>query len=74
MTDQGYHKTQAYHSVFMKKFHGRDFLILLLYMDDVLIFGQDREPGMPIEEELIRIEVSSRAMILEFGLLMTDQI
>ena len=31
MTDQGYHKTQADHCVFVKKFEGGDFLILLLY-------------------------------------------
>ena len=36
MTDQGYHKTQADHCVFVKKFEGGDFLILLLYVDDML--------------------------------------
>ena len=28
MTDQGYHKTQADHCVFVKKFEGGDFLIV----------------------------------------------
>ena len=42
MTDQGYHKTQADHSVFVKKFDGIDFLILLLYVDDMLIVGRDQ--------------------------------
>ena len=37
MTDHGYHKTQADHYVFVKKFDGGDFLILLLYVDDMLI-------------------------------------
>ena len=37
MTDHGYHKTQAYHCVFVKKFDGDDFLILLLYVDNMLI-------------------------------------
>ena len=37
MTDQGYHKTQADHCVFVKKFEGADFLILLMYVDDMLI-------------------------------------
>ena len=42
MTDQGYHKTQADHCVFVKKFEGGDFLILLLYVDDMLIVGRDQ--------------------------------
>ena len=37
MADQGYHKTQVDHCVFVKKFDGGDFLVLLLYMDDMLI-------------------------------------
>ena len=41
MTDYGYHKTQADHCVFVKKFDGGDFLILLLYVDDMLIVRQD---------------------------------
>ena len=41
MTDHGYHKTQADHCVFVKKFDGGDFLILLLYVDDMLIVRQD---------------------------------
>ena len=43
MTDQGYHKTQVDHCVFVKKFEGGDFLILLLYVDDMLIVGQDQD-------------------------------
>ena len=42
MTIQGYHKTQADHCVFVKKFEGGDFLILLLYVDDMLIVGRDQ--------------------------------
>ena len=41
MTDHGYHKTQADHCVIVKKFDGGDFLILLLYVDDMLIIGRD---------------------------------
>ena len=41
MTDHGYHKTQADHCVFVKKFDGGDFLIFLLYVDDMLIVGRD---------------------------------
>ena len=42
MTDQAYHKTQTNHCMFVKKFEGGDFLILLLYVDDMLIVGRDR--------------------------------
>ena len=41
MTDQGYHKTQADHCVFVKKLDGGDVLILLMYVDDMLIVGWD---------------------------------
>ena len=40
MTDQGYQKTQGNHCMFLKKHHGGDSLILLLYADDMLIVGQ----------------------------------
>ena len=41
MADHGFGKTQADHCVFVKKYDGGDFLILLLYVDDMLIVGQD---------------------------------
>ena len=41
MNDNGYHKTHADHCVFVKKFKGGDFLILLLYADDMLIVRCD---------------------------------
>ena len=41
MIDHGYHKTQANHCVFVKRFDRGDFLILLLYVDDMLIVGWD---------------------------------
>ena len=41
MVDHGFHKTQADHCVFVKKYDGGDFLILLLYVDDMLIVRQD---------------------------------
>ena len=37
--DLGFHKTQADQHVFVKKYDGGDFLILLLYIDDMLIVG-----------------------------------
>ena len=42
MTDQGYHKTQVDHSVFVKKLDGGDCLNLLLYVDNMFIIGRDR--------------------------------
>ena len=41
MIDHGFHKTQVVHYVFVKKCDGGDFLILLLYVDDMLIVRQD---------------------------------
>ena len=41
MTENGYRKTQADHCVFVKRFNGGDFLILLLYVDDMLIVGRN---------------------------------
>ena len=41
MANQGYPKTQVVHYVFVKKFDGGDFLILMLYVDDMLIVGRD---------------------------------
>ena len=41
MTENGYHKMQADHCAFVKKFDSRDFLILLLYVDDMLIVRQN---------------------------------
>ena len=41
MADHGYHKTQADDCVFVMKFDGGDFLILLLYVEDMLIVGRN---------------------------------
>ena len=40
MCDQGYHKTTLDHCVFVIKFSNDDFIILLLYVDDMLIVGK----------------------------------
>ena len=37
MVDHGFHKTQPDHCVFMKTYDGGDFLILLLYVDDMFV-------------------------------------
>jgi len=37
MCEQGYKKTTSYHCVFVKSFFNDDFIIPLLYIDDMLI-------------------------------------
>ena len=41
MMEHRFQKTQADHCVFVKRYEEGDFLILLLYVDDMLIVGQD---------------------------------
>ena len=58
MFDNGYHKTQADHCVFVKKFEGGYFLILLLYMDDMLI----------VERDHMKIRVLKKALSRSFSM------
>ena len=41
MGEQGYRKTTSGHFVFVQKFSNDDFVILLLYVDDILIVGRN---------------------------------
>ncbi|KAL6328906.1 hypothetical protein AAG906_003923 [Vitis piasezkii] len=41
MGEQGYRKTTSDHCVFVQKFSDDDFVILLLYVDDILIVGRN---------------------------------
>ncbi|CAJ2671557.1 unnamed protein product [Trifolium pratense] len=41
MSEQGYKKTTSDHCVFVRKFSNDDFIILLLYVDDMLIVGKN---------------------------------
>ena len=41
MLEHGFHKTQVDHCVFVKRCDEGDFLILLLYEDDMPVVGQD---------------------------------
>ena len=41
MIDQGYTRTATDHCVFIKRFISGEFIILLLYVDDMLIIGRD---------------------------------
>ena len=40
MVEHEFKKTQAYHCVFAKRYDKGDFLIFLLYVDDMLIVGK----------------------------------
>ena len=54
MIDQGYHKTQVDHCVFVKKCEGGDLLILLHYVDDMLIVGRDEAKIRMLKKALNR--------------------
>ena len=41
MGEQGYKKCSSDHCVFIQRFSGDDFIILLLYVDDILIVGKN---------------------------------
>ena len=41
MENHGFNKTMCNHYVFVKKFGDNDFIIFLLYVDGMLIVGQD---------------------------------
>ena len=41
MGEQGYKKTTSDHCVFVQKFSDDDFIVLLLYVDDMLIVGRN---------------------------------
>ena len=41
MGKQGYRKTTSDHCIFVQKFYNDDFVILLLYVDDILIVGRN---------------------------------
>lgn len=52
MGEQGYKKTYNDHCVFLKKFSGNDLIILLLYVDDMLIVGQNVEIIDSLKQQL----------------------
>ena len=53
MVDHGFYKTQADHCVFVKNSDRGDFLILSLYVDDMLIVGHDLKKIMSLKRDLI---------------------
>ena len=50
----GYIKTTPGHCVFVKKFPDRDFVILLLYIDDMSIIGFDAVKIEKLKRELCK--------------------
>jgi hypothetical protein len=52
MGKQGYRKTSSDHCVFFQRFGDDDFIILLLYVDDMLIVGKNAERINQLKTEL----------------------
>ena len=52
MTDYGYSRTTSDHCVVVKKYPDGNFIILLLYVDDMLIVGQDTSKISKLKSEL----------------------
>ena len=52
MGEQGYKKTTSDHCVFVQKFSDDDFIILLLYVDDMLIVGRNQSRIDNLKQQL----------------------
>ena len=52
MMEHKFHKTQVDHCVFVKKYGGGDLLIFLLYVDNMLIVGQDLKEIVSLKRAL----------------------
>ncbi|KAD2393643.1 hypothetical protein E3N88_40620 [Mikania micrantha] len=52
MGEQGYRKTTSDHCVFFQRFGDDDFIILLLYVDDMLIVGKNADRILQLKKEL----------------------
>ena len=52
MGEHGYKKTTSDHCVFIRRFSSGDFIILLLYVDDMLIVGRDASKINILKQEL----------------------
>jgi len=52
MMSHEYTKTDADHCVYVKTFRGNKFIILLLYVGDMLMVGQDKEMIGDLKKEL----------------------
>uniref|UniRef100_A0A2N9FLT3 Integrase catalytic domain-containing protein n=1 Tax=Fagus sylvatica TaxID=28930 RepID=A0A2N9FLT3_FAGSY len=54
MVGQGYTRTNADHCVYVRQFPNGKFIILLLYVDDMLIVGQDANMVGSLKNELFK--------------------
>ena len=54
MGEQGYKKTSSDLCVFVQKFSNNDFIILLLYVDDMLIVGKNTSKIDELKKELCK--------------------
>jgi hypothetical protein len=54
MVGQGYTRTDADHCLYVKQFPNGKFIILLLYVDDMLIIGQDANMIGSLKNELFK--------------------
>jgi ATP-binding cassette subfamily B (MDR/TAP) protein 1 len=52
MGEQGYKRCSLDHCVFIKRFSGDDYIILLLYVDDILIIGKNISRIARLKKEL----------------------
>ncbi|BBN68204.1 transposable element gene [Prunus dulcis] len=52
MIEHRYRRTTSYHCVFVKRFDDSEFIILLLYVDDMLIVGQNSDKISKLKKEL----------------------
>ena len=52
MVKHGYDRTATDHCVFVQKFSDGEFIILLLYVDDMLIVGRDTGKIDKLKKEL----------------------
>ena len=62
MMSHGYNRTTSYHCVFIRKFFDDDFIILLLYVDDMLIIGHDSS-----KIDRLKIELSKYFSMKDLG-------
>lgn len=52
MERNGYGKTIVDHCIFVKKFYDSDYIIILLYIDDMFIVGHDTKKIQSLKKEL----------------------
>ncbi|RVX21440.1 Retrovirus-related Pol polyprotein from transposon TNT 1-94 [Vitis vinifera] len=70
MVEHGFGRTTSDHCVFVKKFSNEEFVILLLYVDDMLIVGHDTSKIDKLKKELSKSfemkDLGPASQILDF--------